>query len=208
MLNVLVLTAALVSAAEFPDPVVDNKAATGGQQTAVLAGGCFWCVEAVYQHIEGVEKVVSGYSGGDAATAHYDIVGTGRTGHAESVQVTYDPKKISYGQVLKVFFDVAHDPTQLNRQGNDIGSQYRSVVFYSNAEQKKIAEAYINQLDEAKAFKSKIVTQVVPLQAFYVAEAHHQNYCNRNPTNPYVRAVAMPKVDKVARKVPELAKKK
>ena len=145
---------------------------------------------------------------GDAATAHYDIVGTGRTGHAESVQVTYDPKKISYGQVLKVFFDVAHDPTQLNRQGNDIGSQYRSVVFYSNAEQKKIAEAYINQLDEAKAFKSKIVTQVVPLQAFYVAEAHHQNYCNRNPTNPYVRAVAMPKVDKVARKVPELAKKK
>lgn len=208
MLNVLVLTAALVSAAEFPDPVVDNKAATGGQQTAVLAGGCFWCVEAVYQHIEGVEKVVSGYSGGDAATAHYDIVGTGRTGHAESVQVTYDPKKISYGQVLKVFFDVAHDPTQLNRQGNDIGSQYRSVVFYSNAEQKKIAEAYINQLDEAKAFKSKIVTQVVPLQAFYVAEAHHQNYCNRNPTNPYVRAVAMPKVDKVARKVPELVKKK
>ena len=208
MLNVLVLTAALVSAAEFPDPVVDNKAATGGQQTAVLAGGCFWCVEAVYQHIEGVEKVVSGYSGGDAATAHYDIVGTGRTGHAESVQVTYDPKKISYGQVLKVFFDVAHDPTQLNRQGNDIGPQYRSVIFYSNAEQKKIAEAYIRQLDEAKAFKSKIVTQVVPLQAFYQAEAHHQNYCNRNPTNPYVRAVAMPKVDKVAQKVPELVKKK
>ena len=201
------LIAALLSAAEFPDPIIDNKTASG-KQTAVLAGGCFWCVEAVYQHIEGVDKVVSGYSGGDAKTAHYDMVGTGQTGHAESVQVTYDPKKISYGQILKVFFDVAHDPTQLNRQGNDFGPQYRSAIFYSNAEQKKIAEAYIKQLDDAHAFKSKIVTQVVDLKAFYPAEEHHQNYCNRNPTNPYVRAVAMPKVDKVAQKVPELAKKK
>ena len=202
--------ATLLSAAEFPDPVIDNKnpSAATGKQTAVLAGGCFWCVEAVYQHIEGVEKVVSGYSGGDAATAHYEMVGTGQTGHAESVQVTYDPRKISYGQILKVFFDVAHDPTQLNHQGNDHGPQYRSAIFYSSPEQKNIAEAYIKQLDEAKAFHARIVTQVVELKAFYPAEAHHQNFCNRNPKNAYVVNVAMPKVDKVAKKVPELAKKK
>ena len=203
-------TITLLRAADFPDPVIDNKTdnKTNTTQTAVLAGGCFWCVEAVYQHIEGVDKVVSGYSGGDAATAHYEMVGTGRTGHAESVQVTYDPRKISYGQILKVFFDVAHDPTQLDRQGNDHGPQYRSAVFYSNPEQKKIAEAYIAQLDKAKAFHSKIVTLVVPLKAFYPAEAHHQNFCNRNPKNAYVINVAMPKVEKVAKKVPELAKQK
>lgn len=203
-------TITLLRAADFPDPVVDNKTdnKTTTKQTAVLAGGCFWCVEAVYQHIEGVEKVVSGYSGGDAATAHYEMVGTGKTGHAESVQVTYDPRKISYGQILKVFFDVAHDPTQLDRQGNDHGPQYRSAIFYSNPEQKQIAEAYIAQLDTAKAFHSKIVTLVVPLKAFYPAEAHHQNFCNRNPKNAYVINVAMPKVEKVAKKVPELAKQK
>ena len=202
-------TATLMAAAEFPDAILDNKNPTGNskKQTAVLAGGCFWCVEAVFQHIEGVEKVVSGYSGGDPASAHYDMVGTGKTGHAESVQVTYDPRKISYGQILKVFFDVAHDPTQLNRQGNDFGPQYRSAIFYSNPEQKKIAEAYIGQLDAAKAFHSKIVTQVVELKAFYPAEEHHQNFCNRNPRNAYVVNVAMPKVDKVAKKVPELVKK-
>jgi peptide-methionine (S)-S-oxide reductase len=197
----------LVMAAEFPDPAVDSKGQKG-QQTAILAGGCFWCVEAVYQHIEGVDKVVSGYSGGDAASAHYDIVSTGQTGHAESVQVTFDAQKISYGQILKVFFDVAHDPTQLNRQGPDRGPQYRSVIFYQNAEQKKIAEAYIKQLDAAKVFSSPIVTQVVELKAFYPAEEHHQNFCNRNPQNPYVVNVAKPKVDKVKQKVPELAKPK
>ena len=191
--------------ADFPDPLVDNQGATG-KQTAVLAGGCFWCVEAVFQQIQGVEKIVSGYSGGDAASAHYEIVSTGKTGHAESVQITYDPRKISYGQVLKVFFDVAHNPTQLNRQGPDSGPQYRSAIFYSDPEQKKIAEAYIKQLDEAKVFRSPIVTQVVPLKAFYPAEEHHQNFCNRNPQNPYVRGVAMPKVEKVKQKVPELAK--
>jgi len=191
--------------ADFPDPVVDNKGVSG-KQTAVLAGGCFWCVEAVFQQIRGVEKVVSGYSGGDAASAHYEIVSTGKTGHAESVQISYDPRKISYGQVLKVFFDVAHNPTQLNRQGPDSGPQYRSTVFYSDPEQKKIAEAYIKQLEEAKVFRSPIVTQVVPLKAFYPAEEHHQNFCNRNPQNPYVRGVAMPKVEKVKQKVPELAK--
>jgi peptide-methionine (S)-S-oxide reductase len=193
-------------AASFPDPVVDNRSAPGDHQTAVLAGGCFWCVEAVFQQIQGVEKVVSGYSGGDAASAHYEIVSTGRTGHAESVQITYDPRKISYGQLLKVFFDVAHNPSQLNRQGPDTGPQYRSAIFYSNLEQKKIADAYIQQLDAAKVFRSPIVTQVVQLKAFYPAEEHHQNFCNRNPNNPYVMGVAMPKVEKVKQKVPELAK--
>jgi peptide-methionine (S)-S-oxide reductase len=199
------LLGAALLMADFPDPVVDNKGAQG-KQTAVLAGGCFWCVEAVFQQIQGVEKVVSGYSGGDAASAHYEIVSTGKTGHAESVQITYDPHKISYGQVLKVFFDVAHNPTQLNRQGPDFGPQYRSAIFYANPEQKRIAEAYIKQLDEAKVFRSPIVTQVVELKAFYPAEEHHQNFCNRNPQNPYVRGVAMPKVEKVKEKVPELAK--
>jgi peptide-methionine (S)-S-oxide reductase len=203
------LCVSTLAAAEFPDPVIDNKSpVAAGKQTAVLAGGCFWCVEAVFQQIAGVEKVVSGYSGGDKSTAHYEMVSTGTTGHAESVQVTYDPKKISYGQILKVFFDVAHNPTQLNRQGPDVGPQYRSVVFYSNPEQKKIAEAYIKQLDDAKVYPTKIVTQVVELKTFYPAEEHHQNFCNWNPTNPYVVNVAMPKVEKVKTHVPELAKEK
>src|ERR1700736_3588360 len=207
--GVLLLCAMNLVAGEFPDPIVDNKTSAGaGAETAVLAGGCFWCVEAVFQQIEGVEKVVSGYSGGDAASAHYEIVSTGKTGHAESVQVTFDPRKISYGRLLKVFFDVAHDPTQLNRQGPDVGPQYRSAIFYSNPEQKRIAEAYIKQLDQAKVFPSPIVTQVVELKSFYPAEEHHQNFCNRNPKNPYVVNIAMPKVEKVKTKVPELAKQK
>jgi peptide-methionine (S)-S-oxide reductase len=204
----LLLCASILMAGQFPDPAVDNKGAGNGKQTAVLAGGCFWCVEAVFQQIEGVENVVSGYSGGDAASAHYEIVGTGKTGHAESVQVTYDPGKISYGQVLKVFFSVAHDPTQLNRQGHDIGPQYRSSIFYSNPEQKRIAEAYIAQLDRAGVFHAPIVTKVVELKSFYPAEEHHQNFCRRNPMNPYVMNVAMPKVEKVSKEVPELAKQK
>lgn len=197
-------------AAEFPDPIVDNKTtgAAAGKQIAVLAGGCFWCVEVVFQQIEGVEKVVSGYSGGDAASAHYDIVSTGTTAHAEAVQVTYDPRKISYGQLLKVFFDVAHDPTQLNRQGPDSGPQYRSAIFYGNAEQKRIAEAYIKQLDEAKVFRKPIVTQVVELKMFYKGEEHHQNFCNRNRGNRYVEGVAMPKVDKLKKQLPDLIKQK
>jgi peptide-methionine (S)-S-oxide reductase len=208
---ILSLCAATLRAANFPDPAIDNKSLLGdlfkGDQTAVLAGGCFWCVEAVFQQIEGVDKVVSGYSGGDAASAHYDIVSTGKTGHAEAVQITYDPRKISYGQLLKVFFDVAHDPTQLNRQGPDVGPQYRSVIFYSDATQKRIAEAYIKQLDQAKAFHAPIVTQVVELKAFYPAEEHHQNYCNRNPKDRYVMEVAMPKVEKTKKQLPELLKK-
>lgn len=201
------LGVSILMAAEFPDPAVDDKNIKG-EQTAALAGGCFWCVEAVFQQIEGVKKVVSGYSGGDAASAHYEIVSTGTTGHAESVQVTFDPRKISYGQILKVFFAVAHDPTQKNRQGPDVGPQYRSAIFYSSPEQKKIAEAYIKQLDQTKVFRSPIVTQVVELKAFYPAEAHHQNFCNRNPRNPYVMGVAAPKVEKVKQKVPELVKQK
>jgi peptide-methionine (S)-S-oxide reductase len=204
----LLLCASMLCAADFPNPIVDNKDASAGKQTAVLSGGCFWCVEVVYQQIAGVEKVVSGYSGGDASTAHYDMVSTGTTGHAESVQVTYDPRKVSYGQILKVFFHVAHDPTQLNRQGPDRGPQYRSAIFYSNPEQQKIAEAYIKQLDDAKVFRGPIVTQVVPLKTFYPAEEHHQNFCRRNPTNPYVQNVAMPKVDKAKMEVPELFKQK
>jgi peptide-methionine (S)-S-oxide reductase len=207
--NALLMVTSTLLAAEFPDPVVDSKNPAGvGKQTAVFAGGCFWCVEAVFRQIEGVEKVVSGYSGGDAASAHYDIVSTGKTGHAESVQVTYDPRKIPYGQLLKVFFDVAHDPTQLNRQGPDIGPQYRSAIFYADPEQKRIAEAYVNQLDQAKVFRAPIVTQLVEFKTFYPAEEHHQNFCNRNPRNPYVVNVAMPKVEKVKKKLRELAKQK
>ena len=211
--GIALLGAVNLMAVGFPDPALDSKQGKDnkqakGSQTAVLAGGCFWCVEAVFQQIEGVEKVVSGYSGGDAASAHYEIDSTGTTGHAESVQVTFNPQKISYGQILKVFFDVAHDPTQLNRQGPDVGPQYRSVIFYMNADQQRIAEAYIKQLDKAKVFRSPIVTQVVEFKTFYRAEEHHQNFCNRNPKNPYVVNVAMPKVEKVQQKIPELAKPK
>ena len=193
-------------ASDFPDPAVDLKNESGSQ-TAVLAGGCFWCTEAVFEQIAGVEKVVSGYSGGDRSTANYDAVCTGKTGHAESVQITYDPHKITYGQLLKVFFSVAHDPTQLNRQGPDRGPQYRSAIFYSNADQKRVAEAYIQQLGKAKIFGSPIVTEVTPLKAFYTAEEHHQNFCSRHPQNPYVLAIADPKIEKTKKQYPELLKK-
>jgi peptide-methionine (S)-S-oxide reductase len=189
----------------FPDPVTDAAPASGSQ-TAVLAGGCFWCTEAVFQQIDGVEKVVSGYSGGEARTANYDAVCTGRTGHAEAIQITYDPQKVSYGQLLKVFFSVAHDPTQLNRQGNDRGTQYRSAVFFADDEQRRIAEAYIQQLDNARIFHSPIVTEVTPLKAFYPAEGYHQNYCSLNPHNPYVAAVAEPKVEKTRKLYSEMVK--
>jgi peptide-methionine (S)-S-oxide reductase len=197
---------AMVSS-EFPDPVIDAKDVSAGKQTAVLAGGCFWCTEAVFVQIEGVEKVVSGYSGGDRGTANYEAVCSGPTGHAEAIQITYDPGKISYGQLLKIFFSVAHDPTQLNRQGHDHGTQYRSAIFYSDPEQKQVAEAYIKQLEQAKVFRSPIVTEVTPLKAFYPAEEYHQNYCSLNPHNPYVASVAEPKVEKTRESYPELLKK-
>jgi len=170
------------------------KAAGGAAATAVFAGGCFWGVDAVFKHVKGVSNVVSGYSGGNAATAHYPIVSTGATGHAESVQVTYDPSKVSYAQLLKVFFDVAHDPTELNRQGPDVGTQYRSVIFFANDQQKEVAQRYIAQLDQAKAFPTPIVTQVVPLEKFYPAEAYHQNYLELHPDQPYIVYNDLPKL--------------
>ncbi|HEX3556455.1 MAG TPA: peptide-methionine (S)-S-oxide reductase MsrA [Thermoanaerobaculia bacterium] len=183
---------------EFPDPVVDSAASPGaGPQTAVLAGGCFWCVEAVFKEIEGVLEVASGYSGGTAQTADYDAVCSGRTGHAEAIQVRFDPARVSYGQLLKVFFSVAHDPTQLNRQGADQGRQYRSAIFYTDEEQKRVAEAYVRQLNAAGAYDSPIVTEVAPLEAFYEAESYHQDYAARHPMQPYVLFTAAPKVAKL-----------
>lgn len=193
------------SDAPLPAPTLDApKAAASGEQVAVLAGGCFWGVEAVFEHVQGVRAVVAGYSGGSAATAHYDEVGGGDTGHAESVQVRFDPARVSYGQLLQVFFSVALDPTELNRQGPDTGSQYRSVIFYANPEQQHIASAYIAQLGAAKAFPAPIVTQVVPLAAFYPAEAYHQHYFQRHPYNPYIVINDAPKVAQLKRLFPAL----
>lgn len=179
----------------LPAPVTDApKADAQGDQVAVLAGGCFWGIEAVFEHVKGVRKVVAGYSGGNADTAHYFAVGSGRTGHAESVQVHFDPAQVSYGQLLQVFFSVALDPTELNRQGPDSGTQYRSVIFYGNERQKQIAGAYIAQLTAAKSFPAPIVTQVVPLKAFYPAEAYHQHYFQLHPNEPYIVYNDAPKV--------------
>jgi peptide-methionine (S)-S-oxide reductase len=197
----------LTMAIDFPNPTIDVKNEPAAESTAVLAGGCFWCTEAVFHQIEGVKKVVSGYSGGERATANYEAVCGGGTGHAEAIQITYDPSQISYGQLLKIFFSVAHDPTQLNRQGNDRGTQYRSAIFYSDPEQKRVAEAYIQQLNQAKVFGAPIVTEVTPLQAFYPAEGYHQNYCSLNPQNPYIQGVAVPKVEKTKKHFPDLLKK-
>jgi peptide-methionine (S)-S-oxide reductase len=189
---------ARVSPEEFPDPVADAALADkAGQSRAVLAGGCFWCVEAVYKNLEGVSSVKSGYAGGTADTADYETVSSGTTDHAESVEVVYDPSRISYGQILKVFFAIAHDPTQLNRQGPDTGRQYRSAIFYADSEQKRVAGAYIDQLNKAHVFDRPIVTEVVPLEAFYQAETYHQDYAARNPLNPYIVFNAQPKVRKL-----------
>ncbi len=195
-------------AADFPDPAVDAKLApTKGKATAILAGGCFWCTEAVFEIMEGVEDVISGYSGGTKETAKYDIVSSGRTAHAEAILITYDPSKVTYGQLLKIFFAVAHDPTTLNRQGNDIGPQYRSAIFYADEEQKKIAQAYIAQLDAAHVLKNPIVTQVVPVDKFYTAEGYHQNYSANNKTG-YVVAVSDPKVEKLKKQFPGCVRKR
>lgn len=177
-----------------------------GRQTAVLAGGCFWGVDAVFKHVKGVDNVVSGFSGGEARTAHYEVVSTGETGHAESVKITYDPSKVTYAQLLRVFFSVATDPTELNRQGPDVGTQYRSVIFYTNDEQKQIALAYIDQLNKARVFSGPIVTQVVPFRAFYEAEAYHQNYLALHPDNPYIVYNDLPKLRHLKQQFPELYK--
>ena len=189
-------TSLQISPEEFPDPEIDI-AGGAGEQSVVLAGGCFWCIEAVYAEVEGVVGLTSGYAGGTAETADYQTVCTGRTGHAEAVQVRFDPTTLSYGQILKLFFSVAHDPTTLNRQGADVGTQYRSAIFYADADQKRVAEAYIDQLDRAGVFRGQIVTSLEPLEAFYVAEEYHQGYAASHPTQPYIAAVAMPKVQKL-----------
>jgi len=193
-------------AAGFPDPAVDTPRVAGKSETAVLAGGCFWGIEGVFESLKGVSAVVSGYSGGKANTAHYEMVSTGTTGHAESVRITYDPAQISYGQLLKVYFSVAHDPTEKNRQGPDWGTQYRSEIFYANDEQKRVAEAYIQQLDAAKIYHKPIVTLVEPLQAFYAAEEHHQHFMARNPDYPYIVYNDAPKVRHLYKEFPELVK--
>ena len=197
------------SSTPLPDPEIDAPLAkTKGAQKAVLAGGCFWGIEAVFEHVKGVSDAKSGYAGGDAASADYRKVSSGTTGHAESVLVTYDPSQVTYGQLLKVFFSVAHNPTELNRQGPDRGTQYRSAIFYANEEQKKIAEAYIKQLDRAKVFNQPIVTQVTPLEAFHDAESYHQDYLAQHPNEPYIVINDMPKVENLRKQLPQLYKEK
>jgi peptide-methionine (S)-S-oxide reductase len=190
----------------FPKPTLDEPVASskGQRETAVIAGGCFWGVQAVYQHTKGVISATSGYAGGEAGTAHYEEVGSGNTGHAESVKIVYDPAQITYGQILMIFFSVAHNPTELNKQGPDWGTQYRSSIFYASDEQKKIAAAYIQQLGEAKVYPQKIVTQVVPLNGFFVAEAYHQDYAKLHPDNPYIAINDLPKVANLKKQFPEL----
>lgn len=202
-------SSATASATSIPDPALDAPLATAkGEQTAVLAGGCFWGVEAVFEHVKGVTDVTSGYSGGSPATAEYEKVGTGETGHAESVRITYDPSQISYGQLLKVFFSVAHDPTELNRQGPDTGTQYRSAIFYSSEEQKRIAQAYIVQLSRTKVFTRPIVTQVTAFQSFNEAEAYHQDYLVHHSDEPYIVINDLPKVENLHKQLPGLYKAK
>jgi peptide-methionine (S)-S-oxide reductase len=192
------------SKAPIPAPAVDDIAHTSRHETAVFAGGCFWGVQSVYNRVKGVTATTAGYSGGAASTATYDQVTTEKTGHAESLKIVYDPAKISYGTLLRLFFSVVHDPTQLNRQGPDVGTSYRSVIFYTSEEQHRIAAAYIAQLDAAHVFPAKIVTQVVPLEAFYDGESYHQDYADKNPNNPYIQICDVPKIAALKAQFPEL----
>jgi peptide-methionine (S)-S-oxide reductase len=202
------LTALPACAAEqafvIPAPEVDNPKVAGTEQKAVLAGGCFWGVQGVFQHLGGVKRVLSGYAGGEKGTAHYEVVSRGDTGHAESVEIVFDPKEVSYGEILQVFFSVAHDPTQLNRQGPDSGTQYRSSIFYADEQQKKIATAYIAQLDKTKVYPSAIVTRVDALKGFYPAEGYHQDYLVNNPKQPYIVFNDLPKVRNFQKTLPTL----
>ena len=204
LLAALFLTVGL-GASGFPDPLKDMHP-TAKSDTVVLAAGCFWGVEAVFERVKGVTEATSGYAGGGRLTAHYEIVSTGTTGHAESVKVTYDPSQVTFGQLLKVYFAVAHDPTELNRQGPDEGTQYRSSIFYTSDEQKQVALAYIAQLDEAEVFQRPIVTKVVPLEGFYPAEAYHQRFFDKNPDYPYIVFNDLPKVKNLEREFPALLK--
>jgi len=211
ILSILLLSGTLACSAVkatdvvLQNPTLDTSAEkTKTEQVAVFAGGCFWGVEGVFEHVKGVTGVASGYSGGAANTANYEAVSDGETGHAEVVRITYDPSQISYGQLLKVFFSVAHDPTELNRQGPDTGTQYRSAIFYTGEEQKRVAEAYISQLNQEKVFKRPIVTQVTPLNSFYTAEAYHQDYLAHHPDNPYIVIHDMPKIENLRKQFADI----
>ncbi len=193
------------AATVIPDPAVDETLALQkGQETVVVAGGCFWGIQAVFQHVKGVSSATSGYAGGTVKNPDYEQVSTGETGHAESVEIVYDPSKITLGQLLKVFFSVAHDPTELNRQGPDTGTQYRSIIFFTSQDQQRIAQAYVQQLDQAKVFSQPIVTQIVPFKAFYRAEDYHQNYAAEHPNNPYIATFDLPKVKNLQQQFPGL----
>jgi peptide-methionine (S)-S-oxide reductase len=193
------------AATTLPDPAVDETlAAHAGQEKVVVAGGCFWGVQLVYEHVKGVIHVTSGYAGGTVKNPDYETVSSGSTGHAESVEIVYDPSKITLGQLLKVFFSVAHDPTELNRQGPDTGTQYRSAIFFETLEQQHIAQAYVDQLNQAKSFSRAIVTQIAPLKAFYRAENYHQDFAVHNPDNPYIAAFDLPKVKHLQEQFPGL----
>jgi peptide-methionine (S)-S-oxide reductase len=185
-------------------PLVDNPKADGPAQTAVLSAGCFWGVQGVFEHVRGVKNVIAGYAGGERSTAQYETVSSGTTGHAESVRITFDPAAISYGQILQIAFSVVHDPTQLNRQAPDVGTQYRSAIFYADENQKRIAESYIAQLDQSHAYARPIVTRVDPLKGFYPAEGYHQDYLIHNPTQPYIAMYDVPKIQNFKRTFPEL----
>ena len=193
------------AATRTPDPIVDSPLATvKGERTAVLAGGCFWGLQAVFEHVKGVSAVAAGYSGGSPQTANYEAVSNGSTGHAEAIRITYDPSQITYGQLLKVFFFIAHDPTELNRQGPDAGPQYRSVIFYSNEGERRIAQAYVNQLSQADVFDQPIVTQIVGFHRFYKAESYHQNFAIKHPNDSYIVINDLPKVTRLRQQFPAL----
>ena len=205
LLPLLTAVACGAASGPIPPPAVDAPlAATAGKQTAVFAGGCFWGVQAVFERVKGVIATAAGYSGGSKSSATYDQVVTETTGHAESVEVVYDPSRITYGQLLRVYFSVAHDPTELNRQGPDVGTSYRSAIFYTDETQKRIAAAYIAQLDAAKVFPRPIVTEVTPLKAFYRAEEYHQDYALKNPNNPYIEVCDRPKINALKKEFPDL----
>jgi peptide-methionine (S)-S-oxide reductase len=200
--EIATIALAAEEAVVLPAPALDNPKAAGPLQTAVVAGGCFWGVHGVYQHVRGTRQVLSGYSGGTKATADYETVSRGESGHAEAVEIRFDPKELSYGDILQIYFSVAHDPTQLNRQGPDVGAQYRSAIFYADESQRRIAEAYIAQLDHAKAFRRPIVTRVERVTAFYPAEAYHQDFLIKNPHYPYIVVNDLPKIASLKRVFP------
>ncbi len=205
--SLAVLRSTAEVARTIPVPAVDEQAVEGApiaaSEVAVLAGGCFWGVQGVFQHVDGVTNAVSGYAGGEQKTAHYEMVGSGRTGHAESVRITFDPRKISYGRILQIYFSVAHDPTQLNRQGPDVGTEYRSAIFPANPEQARIAKAYIGQLNQARVFNAAIVTKIEPDREFYAAEDYHQDFLTRHPGHPYIVYNDLPKIEDLKRLFPE-----